>query len=243
VREAGIRQITYDRPGFGWSTPDPGRSVASVVKDITQLLDALGLDRVAVAGTSGGGPHALAIAALAPDRCTHVRCIVSVAPFDAEGLDFYQGLDPENVERFQIARKGRDLAEGPLAADLAASVARAASDPLTLFGTMNVPDSDRAVMARIAPHIAAGHIESARQGAAGYIDDLVAFTTPWGFDVADVSAPLVIEYGDKDVHVPAAHGAWLARHIPQAEVRVTSGAGHLSHPDDGLARLVDVARA
>jgi pimeloyl-ACP methyl ester carboxylesterase len=235
---AGIRQITYDRPGYGWSTRHRGRTIADAVPDIVQLLDALELEKVAVIGASGGGPHALAMAARAPERCTQVHCVVGIAPFDATGLDFYGGMDPENVRRFEAARRGLEECERALEPDLSAMVRRALANPETAFGDMRLPARDREVLKTLGPHLAQSLVEAARQGAAGCVDDLIACVTPWGFDPADATAPVVVEYRTDDVNVPASHGAWLAAHTPTVDVRVSTGGGHLEHPDTSLDRLM-----
>jgi pimeloyl-ACP methyl ester carboxylesterase len=238
---AGIRQITYDRPGYGWSTRRPGRTVADAVPDIVQLLDALELQTVAVVGGSGGGPHALAMATLAAERCTRVHCVVGVAPFDAQGLDFYEGMDPENIRRFEAARAGAEACERRISADLSAMVHRALTAPETAFGEMQLPEQDRALLTTLGPHLALSLVEAARQGAAGGVDDLIACVSPWGFDLADATAPVVVEYRTDDVNVPASHGAWLAAHTPTVDVKVSTGGGHLEHPDTTLDRLMSCA--
>src|SRR3954462_13258439 len=106
VRSTGARVITFDRPGYGQSTRLPGRRVVDVVPDAAALADALGLDTFAVVGGSGGGPHALAIAASLPERVTRVACIVGVAPFEALGEAWMRDMDPMNVKEFGWALAG-----------------------------------------------------------------------------------------------------------------------------------------
>ena len=241
LRDAGLRLLTYDRPGYGRSTPCPGRSVADCADDVAALLGALGVDRVGVVGGSGGGPHALALAALLPERVTRVHAVVSLAPRDADGLDWLAGMDPENVRRFTAAEQGLDAARAELGPDLAAIVDRMADDPATMLGPMRLPDADRELLRRNAVHAVAGIREAAQQGGEGFAEDFVAFTQPWGFAVADVRAPVVLEYGALDVNVPAGHGDWLAVHVPGAEVRRSEQSGHASDLDTALARLREAA--
>src|SRR5260221_10564616 len=98
AEERGIRLFSYDRPGYGGSSRDAGRTIASCAADVTAICDALGIDRFCVWGISGGGPHALATAALIPDRVAAAAALAPVAPFDAEGLDFYDGMGEQNIE-------------------------------------------------------------------------------------------------------------------------------------------------
>jgi pimeloyl-ACP methyl ester carboxylesterase len=243
LREAGIRQLTYDRPGYGLSDPNPGRTIADAVADITALLDAVGVERLGVLGGSGGGPHALAAATLIPERCTVVHCFVGLAPIDASGLDFFHGMDPENVRRFRAASQGRDVAARELTPDLEGLVERARQDPTTMLGPMQLPQADLDILRDVAGYAALAMIEAARTGPWGFVDDYVALASPWGFDPTGARAPVVIEYGAHDVMVPAGHGAWLGAHVPNASVRVNHGGGHLSSPAQSLARLIETAFA
>lgn len=105
----GVRLLVPDRPGYGGSSRRPGRRVADVVEDIVQLADALGWDRFATWGGSGGAPHALACAALLPDRVRRCASVVGPAPFDADRLDWFAGMSAGNVEEFTRALGGGSL--------------------------------------------------------------------------------------------------------------------------------------
>src|SRR5207247_7425926 len=80
AEERGIRLVSYDRPGYGGSTAAPDRSVADAAADVRAIADALEVEQLAVWGISGGGPHALACAAILPDRVVAVASLASVAP-------------------------------------------------------------------------------------------------------------------------------------------------------------------
>lgn len=243
LAEANIRLITYDRPGYGLSTPKPGRTVADAAVDVAALLDHLELDRVAVTGQSGGGPHALALATLTPERCTVVAVSVGVAPADQPDLDFFEGMDPENIRRFQSAAGGRAACTKELTPDLEAIVRRAHDDPSTILGDMKIPEADRAVLRELGSSLAEAVIESARTGPWGFIDDYVAMVSPWGFDPRHASAPVLISYGAHDVNVPAGHGRWLAANVPNTGVTINHAGGHLASPKDSLAKLIQIAAA
>jgi pimeloyl-ACP methyl ester carboxylesterase len=243
LREAGIRQLTYDRPGYGLSDPNPGRAIADSAADITALLDAGGVERLGVVGASGGGPHALAAATLLPERCTVVHCVVGVAPLDASGLDFFEGMDPENVRRFRAASEGRDAAARELTPDLERLVERARQDPITMLGPIQLPKADLDILRETAGFTALAMIEAVRTGPWGFIDDFVALASPWRFNPEGARAPVVIEYGARDVMVPAGHGAWLSAHVPNTAVRVKDGGGHFTSPAQSLERLIEIASA
>ena len=246
VRRAGINLITYDRPGYGASDRDPGRRVVDCVGDVTAVVDALGVGRFAVTGNSGGGPHALAVAARLPDRVAAAQCVVGAAPFDAAGLDWLAGMDPENVEEFGWARQGEKVLQPQLARVAAEDLERLDADPGKIFSDdWQLPEADRRVLARPDIHTmwAESTREALRPGVWGWVDDDLAFLQPWGFDVDQIRVPVTVRYGRQDVMVPAAHGAWLAAHILDAQVTVDEEAGHLASPETTLERLVALAAA
>jgi pimeloyl-ACP methyl ester carboxylesterase len=241
LEAAGIRQISYDRPGYGRSDPMPGRRVADAAGDVTALLDDAGIDRVAIVGGSGGGPHALAVATLLPERCTVVHCVVGVAPYDAAGLDFFEGMDPENQRRFRAALAGREAAIDCYTADVAKLGEQLTDDPASIMGDMDLPEEDREILRQTGEQAFIALAEAFRQGVIGMADDFVAIASPWGFDPASARAPIVLSYGEHDVNVPAGHGRWLATHVPHREVRVNSDAGHLMSPEAGFVLLAEAA--
>jgi pimeloyl-ACP methyl ester carboxylesterase len=113
--ERGIRWVSHDRPGYGGSTPRPGRDAASAADDVASIAGALGIDQFAVMGASGGGPHALACAAVLPGRVLATICMSGPAPFDAEDLDWFAGMTPSNAEEYRAAATGRAALEAYLA--------------------------------------------------------------------------------------------------------------------------------
>ncbi len=204
------------------------------MSDVAALADHLGIARFAVTGGSGGGPHSLAVAARLGDRVVRARCDVGVAPYGVEDLDFFAGMDPLNVTEFGWALQGEEMLAGELERELSETVERVAKDPSKVLGDdWTLDEADRAVLGR--PEMAAVIRETtadlARGGVWGWVDDDLAFTRPWGFDLAEIAAQVQVRYGAKDVLVPAAHGAWLARHVPGAEVVINDGEGHLRDPD------------
>jgi pimeloyl-ACP methyl ester carboxylesterase len=240
IAEAGARLITYDRPGYGSSDRHRGRTVADCVSDVAAIADHLGVDRFAVTGGSGGGPHSLAVAARLPSRVVRARCDVGVAPYDAAGLDFFAGMDPLNVTEFGWAVEGEERLAPELERELAEATERVAVDPSQLLGEdWQLDEADRAILGRadVATLIVESHADLVRGGIWGWVDDDLAFTRPWGFDLAEIAVPVEVRYGAKDVLVPAAHGAWLGRHVPHATVVVEETAGHMADPDDVVARL------
>ena len=241
---AGIRVITYDRPGYGRSDRDAGRQVASCVADVAAIADALDVDRFAVSGASGGGPHALAVAAGLPERVTRARCAVGFAPYGAPGLDWYAGMDPENVKEFGWTLAGEAELHRELTREAADMVARVAQDPTRMLGDdWELAEADQAVLADpLVQQVTREAVpESVGAGVWGWVDDDLAFVRPWGFELTDIGVPVEIRYGLADVLVPAGHGRWLGEHVPGASVAVEAGAGHLADPPTVLALLRSLA--
>jgi pimeloyl-ACP methyl ester carboxylesterase len=239
VADAGLWVITYDRPGNGRSTRDPGRAVVDCVPDIAAIADALGIERFVVTGGSGGGPHALAVAARLPERVIRAECNVGAAPYGAADLDWFEGMDPENVKEFGWAVQGEETLARALEREVDKLLAQLDEDPATLLGEFQLSEADQAVLEdqSVRERMRKSFREAVASGVWGWVDDDLAFVKPWGFEVADIRVPVQVRYGAADVLVPAAHGEWLARHVPHAKVIVDREAGHLSTPDEQLERL------
>jgi pimeloyl-ACP methyl ester carboxylesterase len=223
----GLRRLTVDRPGYGESTRHAGRSIADFVPDIETIADQLGIDRFAVTGGSGGGPHALAVAALLPDRVLRCLADVSIAPYGAEGLDFLAGMNEGNVIEFGAALAGEASLRSLLIRERSTTLQRLADNRTDFLGddyTMSEPDQQQ--MAKHLTRIKHHFVSCLAPGVDGWVDDDLAFTRPWGFDVADIRVPVLLSYGRADNLVPSAHGDWLAAHIPGAALDVTD-VGHL----------------
>ena len=224
----GLRRITYDRPGYGDLTRLPGRSVADAVPDVIALCDSLGIESFAVTGGSGGGPHALATAALLPDRVLRCLAAVSVAPWDANGLDWLAGMTAGNVEEFEAAARGEETYRPICERERQTSLERLVAGRVDFLGdNYEMSESDKKQM---VAHFASAYDQLTNglaHGVDGWVDDGIAFTRPWGFEVETIRVPIYLSYGRHDTLVPAAHGDWLAAHIPHATVVVNEDAGHM----------------
>jgi pimeloyl-ACP methyl ester carboxylesterase len=242
--ELGVCWVTHDRAGYGRSDRHRGRNVADEAADVAALADELGFDRFGVTGGSGGGPHVLACAALIPDRVVRAICIVGVAPWGTPGLErdeWLAGMDPENVKEVGWAEAGEEVLTRELEAEQKRVEERVAVDPATILDGFELSESDREQLARpeAMQVIREATFEEAVNGVGGWVDDDLAFLQPWGFDVGDVSVPVLIKYGLTDVLVPPAHGEWLAASVPGCTVHTDDTAGHLgTNPEEQIAEDV-----
>jgi pimeloyl-ACP methyl ester carboxylesterase len=224
----GFRLLAFSRAGYGGSTAQPGRSVADVADDTAAFADATGVDRFAVWGHSGGGPHSLACAALLPDRVTVAVSSAGVAPYDADGLDWTAGMGEANVEEFGLLHQGRESALAALEAEresvLGASPGEMAGALESLVSDIDLAACDRP----FSEFLHASMSEGLRDDAVGWVDDDLAFVSPWGFDVGAITADVRIWQGVADLMVPPAHGRWLAAQLPNAPFELRPDHGHLS---------------
>ena len=238
---AGAYWITHDRAGYGRSDRHRGRCVADEVADVEAIADELGLERFGVTGGSGGGPHALACAALLPDRVVRAVCSVGVAPLGRPGLtedEWLAGMDPENVKEFRWAQTGEDVLMHELGQLQRQLEERVALDPSTVLDEFELSESDRAQLARpeAMQVIREATAEQAVNGVGGWADDDLVVLRPWGFEVDAISVPVLVRYGLTDVLVPPAHGEWLAANVPGCIVEVETSAGHLgANPEEQIA--------
>jgi pimeloyl-ACP methyl ester carboxylesterase len=234
----GWQLVAYSRPGYAGSTPHEGHAVADAASDVAAILDHLELDRFVTLGWSGGGPHALACAALLPDRCRAAASLAGVAPFDADGLDFLAGMGPENVEEFGAAAESRAALETYLEGHAPSRDEITGEGMAAALGGL-VSDVDRAALTgELADVLAAMFRRALTSGLAGWRDDDLAFATPWGFDVSDITVPVSIWQGAQDRMVPFEHGEWLAANIPGARAHLYDDEGHISLTQQ-LPRIVD----
>ena len=222
----GVRLISYDRPGYGRSDRKASRLVADAADDVRAIADYLDIDQFGVLGRSGGGPHALACAALLPHRVTRACALVSLAPPDAEGLNWFEGMADSNVAEYKSAATDPDQ----LAANLIATAAKIRADPASLVSTLGpeMPEADRRVVADagIRAKLVKNFAEAVRDSADGWIDDALAFASPWDFDVSTIRVPVLLWHGEKDVFSPVAHTRWLAEQIPLAIRTIFPGKAH-----------------
>jgi pimeloyl-ACP methyl ester carboxylesterase len=228
ARERGIRLIGYDRPGYGGSDRQPGRAVVDAAEDVRAIADALGLDRFVTHGSSGGGPHALACAALLGDRVAAAATLASVAPHEAEGLDWMAGMGEDNVKEFTAAFAGPEALAAFLEPLAAEALAAGPHELAQALDSVLSPPDKAVLTGEMAEELVAELRAGIGERRAGWLDDDLAFVKPWGFDVRAIVVPVLLWQGRQDLMVPPTHGEWLGGRVGRVEPHVSDADGHLT---------------
>jgi pimeloyl-ACP methyl ester carboxylesterase len=197
--------------------------VASAAADVSSIADALGIGRFAVMGHSGGAAHALACSALLRERVIGAVSVSGLAPFNAEGLDWYAGMWAGGAAELRAAAQGRTAL-----ADLLAS---------SEFDPEMFTPADHAALAGTWRWLGVIAGKAAAGGLGGMVDDDLAYVAPWGFDPERIRTPVLILQGGQDRIAPSSHGKWLARQIPSAELWLRPDDGHISVLSSGVAAM------
>jgi pimeloyl-ACP methyl ester carboxylesterase len=237
ARRHGIRLISYDRPGYGGSTRRAGRRVGDCAADVRAIADGLGIDRLGVWGVSGGGPHALACAALLGNLVPAVAALASVAPWGAEGLDYFAGMGTGNVADTELLFANRAAARTKCDRDREEWIAIELPALMESLAQVLVPVDAAALDDALGAFLIRATRSGLAPGADGWWDDSVAYVEPWGFDLAAITTPVLIVHGRQDRFVPVAHGEWLAAHVRGAETIIADNDGHLSIGANHLDRV------
>ena len=224
----GFRLVGFDRAGYGGSDRLPGRRVADVATDAAAIADALGVDRFRTWGASGGGPHALACAALLPDRIVAAAVVAGVAPYDADGLEWTAGMGQDNIDEFGAATQGEQTLRPLL---------EHANDQLASMGAAGVADVLQSILPPVDAAVAKGEMgeflfrwmtDGVAATVDGWVDDDLAFLSDWGFRPDQVRVPVLVVHGGLDLMVPFDHARWLGDRIPGVTTRFSPEEGHLS---------------
>jgi pimeloyl-ACP methyl ester carboxylesterase len=199
------------RPGYPGSDPHPGRTVADAARDVLSVVDALGIDRFATAGASGGGSHALALGGLAPDRVTAIVALAAIAPFD-HSPDWFSGM----------------VAPGALRAALSGREARLAYAETAEFDPESFTARDFDALDGPWRALGADAQAGYADGPTGEADDDLAYVSPWGVELRAVRPPVLLIQGGADRVVPAPHAAAMLERLPSAELWIRPREGHIS---------------
>ena len=263
----GIRLISYTRPGYPGSDRDKDRTVADAAADVEAIADKLNLDRFSVIGRSGGAPHALACAAAKSlqDRVICTAALSSLAPYDAHdnGLDWYAGMADSNIEAYRNATDHESDLQ-PLIATFNEHARQVRNNSQGLLNSLwpELEGSDKQIVGDVALRriIAQSHAKAIRDSVDGWLDDVMALGSPWGFELSDITSPVLLWHGVDDRYSPVGHAEWLAKKIPTADLDLDPGVAHFGaveilpetltwvlrqvtgrQPDRGAPRLIRTA--
>jgi pimeloyl-ACP methyl ester carboxylesterase len=240
LQEHGLRTITIDKPGIGYSTAAPGHTIQDVAADVVTLANSLGFARFAVMGGSQGGPYACALAYQYPERLTTLTLVSPLTPFEVKGLNrensFFLRLFPVLANRapwllYQLYKFiGWSARRNPQ------SFAR------QIFN--NLPKSDQAILIEqgMADVFGNDMLEVVRNGTGGAADDVRAVARPWGFSPADIRVPTFLWQGENDPNVTPRMGRYFAETIPDCHATFVPGAGHMmifSHWREIVAQVAE----
>ena len=219
--EVKARYLMADRPGYGGSTRKPGRGIADIADDYAELLQAHGLDRVPATGTSGGGPHVLALAARHPERVSAISVVVGGTPLVRDEVAHLVGI---NARGYALAEQGWE----PLHEFLIGIRERLLSDEGMQGVLSDAPAPDRAIMSdpewqRMSRENTA---EAMRQGAEGWTDESMAMHREWDFDPASIKTTVAWWHGDDDMNAPLSAARRVVAKLPQVDLHVWHNEGH-----------------
>jgi pimeloyl-ACP methyl ester carboxylesterase len=228
AEQRGIHLLSYDRPGYGGSTARPGSAISDCTTDVQAIAEAFGIARLATWGISGGGPYALACAALLPDLVTSAATLASIAPYGVPDLDYFSGMGQENVDDNRLLLENPEAARTRIEELRDEALAMTPEQLVDAWSSLLSPTDARAATGEMAAHIVHCMQEGLAPGVQGWWDESLAHLAPWGFSVEDIGIPMQVWHGEEDQFVPFQHGQWLLAHIPGAEAHLSSDDGHLT---------------
>ena len=232
---ARVRLLALDRPGCGRSSFQPGRRIADWPADVTAVADRLSLDRFGVCGSSGGGPYALACAALADPRLTRVAVVSGIGPLDTAAA--IAELHDVNRAIFELASIGPEAAIAAIEALVEATTGEPATgDAMADLLAQLAPEDQALILAEPAIMAAARIDESAALGAAGPSYDLWLYTRPWDLDLGSIRVQVDVYSGDHDHNVPVQHAVDQAAAIPTSTLTIWPASGHFA----GIQRFGEI---
>lgn len=234
-----IFAISYSRAGYGQSSRALGRSVVDVAGDINQVLEHFGVNSFVAIGASGGGPHALADSE--NGKCRGIITLAGAGAYGQTDLEFLAGMGEENHQEFGAAVTGIEALTSWMEANAGGHARVTGKAIIEAFGGLiSQPDKDL-LTAEYAEKFATQMRLALSTGYFGWFDDDLAFVRDWGFDLSKISQPVSIWQGDQDLMVPVAHSSWLHSKIPDSELVIQSGEGHLSLNEHCKDQIIETA--
>jgi pimeloyl-ACP methyl ester carboxylesterase len=227
VESLGIRMITPDRPGYGFSDFQPRRTARHFPDDMAQLADALEIEEFAVMGVSAGGPYVMACAHDLRDRVTKAAMVSTVSPLNRENA--FEGMHETYRAAFQTAQSVPNWMARAL---VWIQVRRALKDPMKTLVDVEaiLSNGDKRTLSnmKIREQVANYRVEAARNGSKGVAREIRILVSPWGFSLENIETPVDLWYWEDDVVVPQQMGWHLQDHLPNVTGHFLAGGGHFS---------------
>jgi pimeloyl-ACP methyl ester carboxylesterase len=224
VRRRRVLFVGVDRPGYGHSDPWPEANLLECAGDFVRVADNFGLERFWALGVSGGAPYVIALGALAPE------CVVRIAVVSGADIGLDEGETPEELAT-ELGEEARMLREDP--------------EEWYAGFVAEVSEVDRRVLERPEVRtIAIGMFQEAvRQGAVGWVDDVLRLGRPWPFRLDEVGVDVRFHHGEDDTNAPPQRAKVLAERIPVSRLRLYPGEGHISILDRPIKEIVETLLA
>jgi pimeloyl-ACP methyl ester carboxylesterase len=240
ARERGLRIIAPDRPGYGQSDYRRNQTLMRSAEDFVALADALEVERIAVIGVSGGGPHAIATAAVMPDRVGLLALVSPVGPV----AECRKQVHMSPMHRLIFTRMGRSPQACTSFFWSLRGVVKWAPGVAYRVLQKRVTPADRVVLSHleVKANLRTAISEGLRPGVKGALQDVRLFCSPWGLALGDIDVPAVVWQGSDDTIVPPSAAYHLATQLPNCRLDVIHQAGHY-WGFANFARVLDAVRA
>jgi pimeloyl-ACP methyl ester carboxylesterase len=235
AKQAGFRLVSYDRPGFGGSTPMPGRVVGDCADDVRAIFADLGISRAAVWGSSAGGPYALATAALLPQTVAAVCLFAPLGPYGEPGLDFADEMGDGFGEEIRVFFEEPARARAEFRTGSAQFAPLASSAQWWMDRWAGRAGTDAAHSQEWADYLALCHRDGFGDSDEGWWEDWSASFQPWGADLSAIKAPVILWHGLQDTSPPPAHSRWIAARIPHVTAHFPAEQDHTNVEENNRA--------
>ena len=235
ARERGLAMIAPDRAGYGGSSYDPARTIASSARDLGELITHNGLRGCAVVGLSGGGPTALACGVVLAEHVTAVATVGSVAPLVPRD----PSLPPDRLLT-RVARRSEAGTRALFGVVVRGGRARPEQALNQFAALLAEPDAN---LLRDNAALREAFLDDLRHpsptAARAAARDFWLYARRWDVDLAGMAVPVQIWHGTLDRNVPVAHARVIAARCPTAGLHLVDGGGHMlfSKVDDILASV------
>ncbi|MGB7930744.1 MAG: alpha/beta hydrolase [Gammaproteobacteria bacterium] len=237
ARKARVRIVAADRPGCGLSDFQPDRRIGDWPGDVVELADALGIERFAIVGVSGGGPYALACARKIPRRLTAVGVVCGLGPVQDSRAQ--RGMLWSRRLVFSLARRAPWLLRLSYAGVFEYFLRRRPAAILSMIArTPVLPDRRVLERSEVRRALLASIQESVRGGSLGILHELSLYTRKWDFRPEEIALTVDLWHGEADPIVPVVHARALVKQLPRVRPVILPGEGHFSLPINHMESIL-----